>query len=339
MRVRLKDIAEKTGFSVNTVSLALNDSPRISEETRQLIKESANEFNYVPNKAARSLITRKSKLIGLIVREFNNNILSMVAAELERSLYALGYNLVLVTSAYPKNELEVLRTLESQQVDGIFMYPSLPMDHRVIEYIHQMSCPVVLLSFGDYELFTDAIYIDREYAAYLATSYLISLGHKKIAFFCGASSSVLSPMDGERLRGYCRALNEAGLTYNPSYTVLLPQGQYRAGYDAARALYHCSSITAILGCNDAIACGAMQYYLEQGVRIPEDISFVSNDSTEIAAFSAVPMTATRYNVEALTAKAVEVMMQRLESNEREGYIRCAIPSTLDIRSSTAAPRE
>ena len=104
MAITLKDIAKKTGYSVNTVSLALKNSNRISEEATRAIQEKAKELHYVPNYAARSLVTKRSNLIGLMVRDFSSVTLNLVAAHLERKLSSYGYSLVLMTTEQTKSE-------------------------------------------------------------------------------------------------------------------------------------------------------------------------------------------------------------------------------------------
>ena len=338
MAVRLKDIAQKTGFSVNTVSLALCNSPRISGETRQLIRSVADQMHYVSNRAARSLVTRKSRMIGLIVREFNNVILNMVASKLEKELYQMGYGLILMTTQPPKTELDAIRLLEAQQVDGILMYPDLPPDKRLISVIEKLQIPVVMLSYGNYDLFTDAVYVDKEHSAYLATSYLITQGHRKIGIICGSANNTLQ-LDPDRFAGYCRALNEAGIPLNPSYTVMPAAGYYQAGYDAARMLHRRSDVTAIVGSTDVILCGAMHYYLNHGMRVPEDVSFVSNDSTEVAAFAPVPLTAIAYPVDDLVANALSLIMERIEKGQSSSFQRIALQASIDIRRSVSHPCE
>lgn len=336
MPVTLKDIAKELGVSINTISLALNNSSRVSIETRLRVQEAAKRLHYVPNRAAQSLVTRHSKLVGLIVRGFSNRVLNQVALRLEQLLYQEGYGLVLVDTTPPCSELRALQLLEAQQVEGIFMYPSLPPDKRVVSYIQSLSIPVMMLSYGDYEAFTDCVYVDREKSSYLVTKHLLELGHREIALVCFSGAANNAQLDCERLNGYLRALNEYGLTFNPAYLSSTSRGGYKGGYEAAANLLRRSSVTALYASEDSSAVGAMRYCLERGKRIPQDISIASNDSTDIAAYAAVPITASRYDVETLTQEAMQQMMRRIRSEGTDEPFIKKIDTILDVRESTAS---
>ncbi len=337
MAALMKDIAKATGFSITTVSLALNNSPRISKETKQRILDVAKQLNYTPNLVARSLATRQSRMIGLIVREFDSLILNKVAAMLESELAARGYGLVLVTTAPPRTETGALRMLESQQVDGIFMFPSLPPDRHVMEYIQKTTTPVVFLSYGKYEPYTDAVYYDREYSAYILTKHLLDLGHERIGLICGSVYKRKFSVDGERLNGYIRALSEKGIPFDMNDTHI-PEGdnEYASGYNAALELTRRRDLTALVAATDPIACGAIRYFTDHGVSVPADMSIVSNDSSEVAQFAPVPVTASFFDLKTLVSNALPIMMSRIETPEtRAEYRVIALKSRLDIRESSA----
>ncbi len=337
MATRLKDIALETGYSINTVSLALNGSCRISDETRRAIAETAKRLHYMPNKAARALVTQRSNLIGLAVREMNNVITNEVAASVERKLSKQGYSMLFASTAQHIGELETLRMLQSQQVDGILMFPTLPPDTRVLKFIEQSKIPVVLLSYGEYDLPVDAVYVDKTHAAYIVTQYLIELGHRRIAFISNSAGSDQTQLDCEKFNGYTRALSDHGIAFDPTLTVFAAANTFQAGYDSARHLFRRSEATAVYGSSDLLACGAMNYYLAHGVRIPQDLSIVSNDSTEIAVYAPVALTASYYPVEALTEQAAGLLLRRLSEkpSERLPHQRVVLKPELRVRASTA----
>src|SRR5688572_15610031 len=144
--VRLKDIADKTGFSTNTVSLALRQSPRIPLTTREVIQRAADELNYLPNHVAKSLVSRETKTIGLVLTDINNPALTQTAQAIELALAERGYGTLFATSN--NNMDEETRTIEmfrSRQVDGMLIYPT---SHRKLEHIMRLrraNIPVVLL--------------------------------------------------------------------------------------------------------------------------------------------------------------------------------------------------
>jgi LacI family transcriptional regulator len=129
--VRLKDIADRTGFSVNTVSLALRDSPRIPEETRTLIRQAAEALNYLPNHIAKSLVSRETKTVGLVLTSITNPILTRVAQAIELRLAELGYSTLFATSNGDHHEeKKAIEMFRSRQVDGMLIYPR---SHRELE--------------------------------------------------------------------------------------------------------------------------------------------------------------------------------------------------------------
>lgn len=334
MSARLKDIAQETGFAINTVSLALKNSPRISIETRQVIHEAAKRLDYIPNKVARSLATQKSDLIAFVVGRYNNFIHNEIASAFEQKLSDLGYNMLLATTQRAGG-LQTLKVLEEQRVAGIFMFPSLPPDMRQMEYIRRSETPIMLLSYGsDYELPTDAVYVDREQAAYIVIKHLLDHGHRRIGFICSSHNSDQPQFDRERFRGYVSALKERGIDYDPAYSIVTSDCNFSDGYNAAEILFHRTNVTAIFGANDFLACGAMKYYLSHGIRVPEQVSFASNDSTDIAAYAPVALTASAYPILNLRDTAVNLMMERISGRATHPHQRIAIKSTLDVRLST-----
>lgn len=333
MPVRLKDIAEKTGYSINTVSLALKASTRISTEAREIITDTAKSMNYVPNKIARSLVTNRSDVFGFVVPKYSNFVSSLLASQFERMLSAMGYSMLLV-STKQAGERRVLDVLRSQRVAGIFMFPMLPPDFRLLEYVQKCDTPFVFLSYGrDYELVCDAVYTDREQASYIVTKHLIEMGHRRIGFISSSFYADQPQVDAERYRGHVAALSESGVPYDPEYSVIPLDSSYADGYNAAKTLMNRTGVTAIYGANDPLAVGAMAYCLSHGFRVPEDISFASNDSTDAAAYAPVSLTASIYPIGELTQRAIGIMMERIEKKRDAPFQRIPLHSTLDVRKS------
>ena len=219
--VRLKDIADKTGFSVNTVSLALRESPRIPAETRLLIREAAASLNYLPNYIAKSLVSRETKTIGLVLTDMTNPTLTHTAQAIELALAERGYGTLFATSNNVlEEEIRVVEMFRSRQVDGMLIYPC---SHRNIAHIRRVrdtNYPIVLLV-GDPDAGIDAVCVDERRGAYKATRHLIDMGHSRIGIIDSAN-----PLGNvEKREGYQRALAEAGLAYDPALAAD-PQGTF-----------------------------------------------------------------------------------------------------------------
>lgn len=171
--IRLKDIADKTGFSTNTVSLALRQSPRIPPQTRELIRRAADELNYLPNQIAKSLVSRETKTIGLVLTDITNPTLTHTAQAIEIALAERGYGTLFATSNNTlSEEIRAIEMVRSRQVDGILIYPTghSQLDH--LRSLRRANYPIVLLV-ADPEAGIDAVCMDERRGAIKAARHLI----------------------------------------------------------------------------------------------------------------------------------------------------------------------
>nr|HML48809.1 LacI family DNA-binding transcriptional regulator [Clostridia bacterium] len=217
------------------------------------------------------------------------------------------------------------------------MFPTQPPDKRLMDYVRNTATPILFLSYGDYQACTDTVYFSREHSTYIITKHLVDLGHREIGLVCGSGYKGKISLDAERVHGYIRALGERGIPFDTN-NAIIPSGdnEYVAGYDAARELMRRRDLTAVVASTDSVACGILHYFRAHGVRVPEDVSIVSNDSSEVAEYAAVPITAAHYDVKLLIEHAVPLMMRRMEQpGKKEAPQVIVLKSELDIRSSTA----
>ena len=334
--VRLKDIADKTGFSTNTVSLALRHSPRIPQQTRDIIQRAATELNYLPNYIAKSLVSRETKTIGLVLTDINNLTLTRTAQAIEIALAERGYGTLFATS---NNTLsEEIRTIElfrSRQVDGMLIYPT---SHRQLDHIRPLrraNYPVVLLV-GDPDAGIDAVCIDERRGAFKATRHLIDVGHRKIAII--DSSNPLGNL--EKLQGYQQALREAGIDFDTGLWVDPHGHTAEKGYWAMDTLMSGKSRPSAVFCaNDSLAIGALRWTQTHGVRVPDDVAIVGFDNIEFAEYAAVPLSSVHYAVEVVTRMAVDRLMRLISAGDTLPEPRVTqIDPDLVIRESTLRPR-
>jgi LacI family transcriptional regulator len=330
-RARQEDIAKELGLSINTVSLALKDSSRINEETRLKVQQVAKALNYIPNSIARSLVQKKTNIIGFILPSITNPIQIETAQTIERKLLANGYNMMLMTTDYNKNyETYAIDILLSRQVDGLFLFPTDIHNQDKIKSIRDANYPVILLSGGNFDLSCDSVYMNQFTGAYQATKHLASLGHRQIAFIYGGSANA------EKHRGFQAALKDSGLAYNADLVMLVETFSYAQGYNAASKLFQRGPVTAILASGDYLALGALRWCREQGKRVPEDVALVGFDDLEASKYAEVPLTTVTYKVEELTTKATELMYTLISNQEKLSSIlpsRIAIEPSLVIRES------
>jgi LacI family transcriptional regulator len=334
--VRLKDIADKTGFSTNTVSLALRHSPRIPQQTRDVIQRAAADLNYLPNQIAKSLVSRETKTIGLVLTDINNPVLTHTAQAIELALAARGYGTLFATSNNNlAEELRAIEMVQARQVDGMLIYPT---NHRQLDHLRQLrraNYPIVLLV-GDPDAGIDAVCMDERRGAYKATRHLIDVGHRRIAIIDGANPQG----NREKRDGYQQALAEAGIPFETDLA-LDPRGQsVDRGYWAIDGVMNSDKRpTAIFAANDSLALGALRWCLKHNVRVPEDVAIVGMDNIEFAEYAGVPLSSVDYAVETVTRMAVDRLMRLIAAGDHLPEPRVTqIDPDLVIRESTRAQR-
>ena len=334
--VRLKDIADKTGFSTNTVSLALRESPRIPEPTRMLIRQAAAELNYLPNQIAKSLVSRETKTIGLVLTDINNPTLTHTAQAIEIALAERGYGTLFATSNNTlSEEIRAIELFRSRQVDGMLIYPT---GHRQLEHLRTLrraNYPIVLLV-GDPDAGIDAVCVDERRGAYKAVRHLIDMGHRRIGLFDGVHRNG----NAEKRDGYLQALGEAGIDYDPALEVD-PQGHtVERGYWATETMMEAPRRpTAIFGGNDSLALGALRWALKRNLRVPEDLAIVGMDNIQYAEYAAVPLTTVNYAAETVTRMAVDRLMRLIAAGDQLPEPRVTqIDPDLVVRESTLPRR-
>ncbi|MDX1952157.1 MAG: LacI family DNA-binding transcriptional regulator [Verrucomicrobiota bacterium] len=310
--VRLKDIALAAGVSVMTVSKVLRDAPDISSATKTRIKRLAQQMGYVPDAMAQGLRTRTTRLLGLVISSVTNPIFARMMMGIEEGAHEAGYEIVLAhTLNDPQREEIAIRRLLARRVDGMFIVPvyRLAPNAPAYEELFQRATPTVIL--GHRAPFC-AGFVNVETEDVLAsasvTEHLISLGHKRIAFFAGPSAS---PWARERLEGYRKALREAHLeqddrlVFNAGTTI-------EDGEKAAlQFLNEGINVTAIQLANDLIAIGTASVLLQQGLRIPQDISIAGYGNVLVSEYFRVPLTTVRQPKFRLGVAAMEAMKKLL----------------------------
>ena len=204
--IRLKDIANKTGFSIKTVSRAINDHPDINKNTKKRIVDVAEELSYYPNMVAKSLRTRKTYTIGYIVPDITSEFFGKIGRIIDRVLRKYGYNILMsFTEESGEEEINSLKVLLSKRVDGIILSTVGTTGDFLKEIIHNYKVPVVVIDNKVEGLRTNLVLHDNINGSYLLTKHLIEHGHKNIACITG----LLNETSGnERLKGYKKALNE-----------------------------------------------------------------------------------------------------------------------------------
>jgi len=329
-RARLKDIAESTGFSVNTVSLALRASHRIPAATTLKILSAAKRLHYVPNRVARSLASRSSATVGLVLTDIMNPTLTMTARDIEQRLAERGYSMMLAASGNDVGrEKAVIETMRSHQVDGLLVYPAHHLEIGHVRKLRATGYPVVLLG-GERAKGVDIVAIDDRRGAFTAVSHLVKLGHRRIALFDPGA-----PIGNrEKFEGYSLALRAAGIEAD-SRLVFDPRGNDSASghRTMGRAMERRPAFTALFTSTDDMAIGALAWCRENGVRVPDDLAIVGYDDTAAAAFAHAPLTTIKYDTHKVGERAIERLFGIDEAGDAPAPRVDLIEPALVVRAS------
>jgi LacI family transcriptional regulator len=268
----IQDMARELGLSAMTVSRALNQHPDVKTETRQKILALAAERRYRPNRWARSLVTRKSEIVGVVIPDISHSFFSEITRGVQDVIEQRGYNLMLCHShGDTHREMQEIDMLVGSRVEGLIVASQQAADspESFIE-LEQQDVPFVLIDrfFTDYDC--PRVVVDDVAVGNLATEHLIELGHRKIAHIPGpnVTSSFL------RTQGFCATLSKHGLAVQPDWIV---SGDYQkeGGYEAMRKLLkNRERPTAVFASNDPGAIGAIAACREAGLGVPGDVSIV-----------------------------------------------------------------
>lgn len=331
-RVRLKDVAEATGYSVNTVSLVLRGSSRLPIKTRELILKEAERQNYVPNQLARSLILQSTKMVGLVLTDIMNPTITKTARSIELDLAKAGYGVMFASSDNEiANEKRALNHLQSSQVDGILIYPTNRNQIEHIQNIARSGYPILLLS-NIPNAGLDVVAIDDIEGANIAVSHLIKQGHKQITVLNGAKSLGNS----DKYDGAVNAIKQAKLP-DSAIQIVDPKGHAAIhGFAAMEKSWAMSPRpTAIFASTDSLAIGAARWCRENNLKIPQDIAIVGFDNTEAAEFCSTPLTTINYASEDVSERAVKRIISRIEAdNNNEDKVITLIEPNLVTRESS-----
>ncbi|HXO19331.1 MAG TPA: LacI family DNA-binding transcriptional regulator [Thermoanaerobaculia bacterium] len=327
----IHDVAAKAGVSVATVSRVLNGKEVVRQETSRQVQAAAKALRYVPNVAARSLSSRRSQTVGIVLPDVHGEFFSEVIRGVDVAARRLGYHILVSGSHSDVGEmLEVLKTMRGR-VDGlVVMAPDVAQAalHRSLP----SDLPLVLLNSADEG--RDAITIDNYGGARAMMRYLADLGHRRIAFVKGPAQNADAR---ERLRGFRHAMRELGVAA-PDRQEIGGHFTEESGETAARqALAAAPRPTAIFAANDSMAVGAMAALAEAGVAVPGEMSVAGFDDIPVARYVAPPLTTIRVDIADLGRRAFGLLLGAIERPAAPAGRRDSIATTLVVRQSCCSP--
>ncbi|MGC8977324.1 MAG: LacI family DNA-binding transcriptional regulator [Candidatus Ratteibacteria bacterium] len=329
MRVKLKDIAKKTGYDISTVSRALRDDPRVKKETKKKIKKVAEELNYIPDISAKILSGGKSGIIGIILPEIKHSFYSEIFEEIDEICLERELIPELLLTEFNQFRIEdIKKQIIYQKMDGIILaYHSLDFS-----FINERICPVVLIDIPEetYNNF-DKVIIDNTNGAKEAVKYLIEIGHRRIAFI---SDKVTTK---KRLEGYEIALREKNIEIDEELIEIRSGRSEEIGYQAGlKLLSKKNRPTAIFCVNDLIAIGVLRASFELNIEVPDEISIVGFDDIPISRYLPIPLTTVSQPIKDIARESVLLLIDRIKNPEKP-YMTKKLQTNLIIRKSTSSP--
>lgn len=330
--VTIRDVAREAGVSLATVSRALNDGAQVTVDTRQRVRAVAERLGYVPHGGARSLITRKTGTLGVLLPDLYGEFFSELIRGIDQTAQRHGYHMVLASSHSDAREIAAAVGNMRGRVDGfVVMSPDVAALPALAGLAG--SFPTVVLGAGPEVGAFATISVANFDGAVAMTRHLLAQGYKRIAFLRGPNGNVDAT---DRLRGL-----RAGMKDAPGVTVRECSGDFRqeTGYSITQKLLHERERPDVIFCaNDAMAVGAIGALHEAGLRVPDDIAVVGFDDIPIARFLTPPLTTVRVPIAELGSSATERLIDALRGGVPLAAHREVVPTSLVLRASCGANR-
>jgi DNA-binding LacI/PurR family transcriptional regulator len=326
------DVAKRAGVSKSLVSLVMRDSPRVSEEKRAAVLKAASELRYRPNAAARSLVRRRSFLIGVMLSDLHNPFFVEVVDGIEQEALAADYHALFNTGGRTaEGEAVAIETLLQLRTDGVILAGPILTSKEILAAA--TTTQVVLIARPSRWPEVDSVTNDDRAGARLAVDHLIGLGHRSIAHIdggkgAGSAARRTGYLDAMRLSG----LGGSSLVVRGAFTEEGGEGGVR------RILEGGERPTAIFAANDLAAFGVLRALESQGLRVPENVSLVGYDNIRPGALGSNSLTTIDQPRREMGATAVRLLLDRLDLRRDRGRHVLLSPS-LVVRSSTAPPGE
>jgi LacI family transcriptional regulator len=332
-RATIVDVGRLAGVSTKSVTRVLNDAPRVTDDLRRRVRAAAEALNYHPNMLARALVSRRSHLVGLVCENPSPSYVTELQKGVLGRLEGSGYRLVVLpTLSSTQQEGGVVGLVRSAGLDGVVLAPPVSDDIDTLTALAaaHIACARVCPAQPHHP--APAAMIDEVAAGREATAYLIGLGHRVIATIRGDPRHAAV---SARFQGYREALMEAGLPFRPD---LVADGMFTraSGMEAAlRLLSGPAHPTAIFAQNDDMAVGAIAAARQHGLAVPDDVSVVGFDDSEIAIINWPALTTVRQPVFEMAVDAADMVLAQL--NGEEPVLHRAHRHQLQVRGSTAPP--
>lgn len=310
----IREVAQKAGVSVATVSRVLNHPERVSPNTKELIEKIMKEMDFSPNVFARSLNLKRSNTLALIIPDILNPQYMEIAKGVERVAHEKGYTLLLCnTEKDVKKEQKYVRTLIEKKIDGIVLAFTL-LQQEDFDIIRNKNIPLVLFGQNILKKNISSVYSDFKEGAFLAVNHMIQLGFQRIAYISGEKDHL---ENRDKTLGYCDALLNSGMKISKDL-MIDGSDDIDSGYLAALKLLKLKPLPdAVFIGNDLMALGAIDALKTEGVGIPEDISVIGYDNIRMASLIEPKLTTVSWPVYKMGLISARILIEEVEKPDGE----------------------
>jgi LacI family transcriptional regulator len=330
----IHDVAKRAGVSPITVSRVINHSGYASQETRERVEAAVAELGYVPNRLARSLRSKRTHTLALVITDITNPFFTTVARGVEDTASDAGYTVIFCnTDESETEEQKYLQVVLQQQVDGVLLVPARSTGESVEMIQKQNTLVVVLDRRMPASAQVDVVRCESVEGAYQLVKLLIDLGHRRIAVISGPR---LVSTAEDRVIGYRRAMADAGL----SQTDIVYYGAFTqaSGYEMAQQLLTLQPRpTAVFAANNLIAIGAFKAVQDAGLRVPEDIAMVAFDDLPANLLVFPFLTVAVQPAYEMGRRATQLLLSRLNNPASQDCQEVVLPFELIVRQSSGSP--
>lgn len=325
----ITDVAADLGVSCSTVSRALSNSPGVGEEVRNKIIAYAREIGYEPNRKTHQK-DAENCIVGLVLGDIRNPFYGELAFHIQRMLNEKGYMVMVFNTEYSVDkEIEFLHLLRQYRFAGLIMMTT--QVEKVNTELERLEIPVVLVNRNINSFQGDLVLLDNFKAGYVAAMHLIELGHERIGFVKGHTSSSASR---QRFEGYSQAMRNYGLEIREE-DIFYSEMKMESGEQIAEQFIKKKNRpSGMVVINDVTALGFVAICKRAGIKIPEELSVVSFDNTKFAEWGEIPLTSVDQSAREMGEQTVEVLTSRMKSGQRESQ-RVILNPQLVVRQSTA----
>jgi LacI family transcriptional regulator len=322
-------VAKQAGVSPITVSRVINNAVYISDETRTCVNAAINELGYVPNALARSLRSKRTHTLALVITDITNPFFTIMARSVEDAAAMAGFNVIFCnTDESEEKEEKHIKLLLQKQVDGILLVPARNTS-KSVELICDQGTPIVIID-RRVTLETDTVRCDSEDGAYQLVKLLLNLGHRRITMINGSTN--VSTSD-DRLAGYKRAMEEAGIQDNEVcyFGGFTQENGYRL---TKKAMMQTPRPTALFAANNLIAIGILMALQDMQIKVPEDVAVVGFDDLPASLIYNPFLTVAAQPVYEMSRKATELLIARLNGTLEDKCQNIVLPLEIIVRSSS-----